>query len=72
MPYYVYRIGPFGQLHKLDEFASFKAASALAKSLRAATDAPSQTRVKMIFAADEQLAEDLLCQVREVPPPGDE
>ncbi len=72
MPYFVYRIGAFGQLQKLDERASFKDASALAKSLRAAADAPPQTRVKVIFAADEQLAEDLLCQVREAPPPGDE
>jgi hypothetical protein len=72
MPYYVYRIGAFGQLQKLDEFDAFKAASARAKALRAAADAPPQTRVKVMFAASERLAEELLCQVREAPPPGDE
>ena len=72
MPYYLYRIGPFGQLHKLDEFESFKAASAQAKALRGAAEAPKHSRIKVMFAANEQLAEELLCQVREAPPPGDE
>ncbi len=72
MPYYIYRVGPFGQLQKLEERESFKDASALAKALRATDDATPHARVKVIFAADEQLAEDLLCQVREAPPPGDE
>jgi len=72
MPYYVYRIGSFGQLQKLEERASFKDASALAKAFRAAGDAMPQTRVKVIFAADELLAEGLLCEVREAPPAGDE
>jgi hypothetical protein len=72
MPYYLYRIGPFGQLHKLDEFENFKSASARAKALRAAADAPRHSRIKVMFAANEALAEELLCQVREAPPPGDE
>jgi len=72
MPYYLYRIGPFGQLHKLDEFDSFKLASARAKAMRSAAEAPRHSRIKVMFAANEQLAEELLCQVREAPPPGDE
>jgi hypothetical protein len=72
MPYYLYRIGPFGQLHKLDEFENFKAASAQAKALRSAAEAPRHSRIKVMFAANEQLAEELLCQVREAPPAGDE
>lgn len=72
MPYYLYRIGPFGQLHKLDEFENFKAASTQAKALRAAPEAPRHSRIKVMFAANEQMAEELLCQVREAPPPGDE
>ena len=72
MAYYLYRIGPFGQLQKLDEFDSFKLASARAKSLRSAAEAPKHSRIKVIFAANEPLAEELLCQAREAPPPGDE
>jgi hypothetical protein len=72
MPYYLYRIGPFGQLHKLDEFENFRSASAQAKALRSAVEAPKHSRIKVMFADNEQLAEELLCQVREAPPPGDE
>ena len=50
MPYYVYRVGPFAQLHKLAEFDAFKPASAHAKALRAAPDHPPQTRIKLMFA----------------------
>jgi hypothetical protein len=72
MPYYLYRIGSFGQLEKLDAFDAFKAASARAKVLRGAADAPPQSKIKVMFAANEQLAEELLCQVREPGPSGDE
>ena len=72
MPYYVYRVGPFAQLLKLAEFDAFKPASAHAKALRAAPDQPPQTRIKIMFAGCEALAEDLLCQVREAGPSGDE
>lgn len=71
MPYYIYRVKPFGQLEKLAEFPAFKDASARAKALRAAEPlAPG--RVKVMFADDERLAEDLLCQLRDPAPSGDD
>ena len=72
MPYYIYRVGPFAQLEKLAEFAAFKPASAHAKTLRAEPDAAAQTRIKVMFADTEQAAEELLCQVREPGPAGDD
>jgi hypothetical protein len=72
MPYYIYRVGPFAQLHKLAEFDAFKPASAHAKALRAAPDHPPQSKIKVMFAGTERLAEELLCQVREAGPSGDE
>jgi hypothetical protein len=70
MPYYVYRVLPFAQLRKLAEFDAYKAASAQAKTLRA--DATEPGTVKIIFADNELHAEDLLCQVRQAPPLGDD
>lgn len=66
MPYYVYEINekPIRQLAKLAQFASFKEASADAKRLRAET---AERNVKVIFAANELEAEDLLSQVRQAP-----
>ena len=72
MPYYVYRVKPFAQLEKLDEFAAFKEASARAKALRAAQAPDDPGRIKVMFAGNEQLAEDLLCQVRDPGPAGDD
>jgi hypothetical protein len=72
MPYYVYRVGPFAQLLRLAQFDAFRPASAHAKALRAVPDQPAQTRIKIMFAASETLAEELLCQVREAGPSGDE
>ncbi|MCU0964081.1 MAG: hypothetical protein MUF08_03255 [Burkholderiaceae bacterium] len=72
MPYYVYRVGPFAQLLKLAQFDAFRPALAHAKALRAVPDQPAQTRIKIMFAASETLAEELLCQVREAGPSGDE
>jgi len=72
MPYYVYRMGPFAQLEKRAEFDAFKPASEHAKALRAAQGSSSQSRIKLMFAETEQLAEELLCQVREPGPLGDE
>jgi hypothetical protein len=71
MPYYVYRVGPLGVLSKLAEFAVFRDASAHAKAARAApaeggTGLPG--RVKVMFAANELAAEDLLSQPREAGP----
>lgn len=66
MPYYVYEINekPIRQLAKLAQFPSFKEASADAKRLRAEV---AERNVKVIFAANELEAEDLLSQVRQAP-----
>jgi hypothetical protein len=65
MPYYVYEVveQPIRQLRKLAQFPSFKESSAEAKRLRA----ESERNVKVIFAANELEAEDLLSQVRPAP-----
>ena len=75
MPYYLYRVtqvGPVKQLEKITEFGFFKHASAEAKRLRQASDLPAGTLVKVIFAENELQAEDLLGQVREAGPSGDD
>lgn len=72
MPYYVYRVLPFAQLEKQAEFAAFRDASAHAKALRAAGDGPASGKVKVMFAENPEQAEDLLCQVRDPGPSGDE
>lgn len=72
MPYYVFSVRPFAQIEKLAEFSAFKEASAHAKTLRTAPAAHSDTKIKLMFADNEQLAEDLLCQVREPGPTGDD
>lgn len=74
MPYYVYRVLPFAQLEKLAEFGAFVQASAHAKVLRAAEKAAPQgkVKVKVMFAENEQAAEDLLCQIRDPGPSGDD
>lgn len=75
MPYYIYRIMPLGVLQKLDQFERFAEASARAKALRAA-DPPGSAamagRVKVMFAENELQAEDLLSQVREAGPSGED
>ncbi len=72
MPYYIYRVAPMAQLHKLAEFDAFKPASVHAKTLRAEPGGAAQDKIKVIFASTEQQAEELLCQVREPGPLGDE
>lgn len=72
MPYYVYAVKPFAQLQKLAEFPIFKEASVHAKSLRASQAAQPGERIKVMFADDAQTAEDMLLQVREAPPDGDD
>jgi hypothetical protein len=71
MPYYVYRVLPFAQLHKLAEFDNFKQASTHAKQLRTAPE-QAKGRIKVMFADDEMQAEDLLCMPREAAPDGDD
>lgn len=72
MPYYVYTVKPFAQLEKLAEFSAFKEASAHAKALRAGRPAGPSARIKVIFADSPLAAEDLMLQVREAPPDGDD
>ena len=69
MPYYVYRVFPFRRLEKVDELPSFRDASTRAKALRASPDLPADCTVKVVFAATEPEAEDLLSEVR-APKPG--
>ncbi|MCW5660805.1 MAG: hypothetical protein KIT60_24165 [Burkholderiaceae bacterium] len=71
MPYFVFSIQPFARIRKLAEFTTFKDASAHAKALRAA-QVEGGARIKVMFAESEQLAEDLLCQIREPGPAGDD
>jgi len=71
MPYFVFSIQPFAQIRKLAEFPAFKDASAHAKALRA-TRVDGNATIKVMFAENEQLAEDLLCQIRDPSPAGDD
>ena len=72
MPYYVFAVEPLGLLRKLAEFEAFKDASAQAKALRSAQPAGAQLRIKVMFADNQLAAEDLLSQLREPGPTGDE
>ena len=72
MPYFVFSVRPFAQIEKLAEFAGFKEASTHAKALRASQAVAADAKIKVMFAEDQQLAEDLLCQVREAGPIGDD
>ena len=72
MPYFVFAVGPFSVLKKLAEFDAFKDASVHAKALRQAPQADVATRIKVMFADTPLAAEDLLLQVREAPPDGDD
>jgi len=72
MPYFVFSIQPFAQIRKLAEFAAFKDASAHAKALRAAQAGDDSVTIKVMFAQTEQLAEDLLCQIRDPSPASDD
>lgn len=67
MPYYIYKIvpHPIRRLEKLAQHDAFKAASADAKRLRQESDAADGTLVKVIFADNELLAEDMLNQPTE-------
>ncbi len=69
MPYFIYRVFPFRRLERVEVLPAFGAASARAKVLRADPARPADCTIKVIFAEDENHAEDLLSQVRE-PTPG--
>jgi hypothetical protein len=72
LPYYIYRVMPLGVVRKLDQFERFGDASARAKALRVADGPGTPGKVKVMFADNELQAEDLLSQVREPGPAGDE
>ena len=69
MPYFIYRVFPFRRLERVEVLPAFAAASARAKLLRADPGLPADCTIKVLFAEDENHAEDLLTQVRE-PTPG--
>ena len=68
MPYFIYKIGPLNILNKQAQADNFKEAKALANELRKGLDPNRGTLVKMIFAENELLAEDILSQPRELDP----
>lgn len=72
MPYYIYRIQPLGVLQKIEQHDRFAEASARAKALRAVAMPGVTGKVKVMFAENELQAEDLLSQVREAGPAGDD
>lgn len=69
MPYFIYKVlPPLGNLEKVAQHDAFKDASAQAKSLRKAEDSQTGCQIKVIFADNELMAEDLLSQVRDPEP----
>lgn len=73
MPYFVYAVRPFAQLQQLGEHAAFRDASQQAKALRAELHAADpRPQVRVMFAATALEAEDLLLQIRDPRPAGDE
>jgi hypothetical protein len=72
MPYYLYAVRPMAQLEQLAEHAAFSAASAQAKQLRAGLAPGDRTSIRVMFAATALEAEDLLLQVRDPRPAGEE
>ena len=72
MPYYLFAVKPMAQLELLAEFDAFAPASAQAKAVRAAQRPGDPMRVKVMFAATRLEAEDLILQVRDPGPLGDD
>lgn len=70
MPYFIYRIEefPVRRLELVDRDDVFRTASARTKALRADPELPPGCTVRMVFAANELEAEDLLNQRREAAP----
>jgi len=69
MPYFIYKVhAPLNNLEKVAQHVSFKDASKTVKKLREAPDMASGAKIRMIFAANELEAEDLLSQVRKPEP----
>lgn len=72
MPYFIYAVQPAAQLHQLGECVSYSEASREARALRAAQPANELKRIRIVFAETPLAAQDLLLQVREAPPDGDD
>ncbi len=70
MPYYIYKVfeTPIRRLEKIEGHEVFKEASARAKTLRRELAMSEGCVVKVVFADNELLAEDILSQVREPQP----
>lgn len=70
MPYYIYKIFefPMKRLEKIEQHDVYRTAADRSKTLRRELALSEQCNVKMIFAENELLAEDLLTQVREPAP----
>jgi hypothetical protein len=70
MPYFIYYVfeRPIRRLQPAGREEAFRAASARTKALRAAADLPAGAAVRMVFAASELEAEDLLNRVRDAAP----
>jgi hypothetical protein len=69
LPYFVYRIFPPGPAEHVEQCLSFRDASARAKALRAEPGHPPGCTFKVVFAANEIDAAELLAQSR-APKPG--
>lgn len=75
MSYYIYKVcrKPILRLEKIEKHEGFRAASERVKKLRQELSLDDSCEVKMIFAENELVAEDLLSQTREpVPELGDD
>ncbi|MDE1950081.1 MAG: hypothetical protein KGI35_15785 [Burkholderiales bacterium] len=72
MPYHVFLTRPFAAPELLACFDSFVDASRRAKALRSVGGAPGPAKIRIMFAASAEEAENLLCQVRDPAPAGDE
>jgi hypothetical protein len=68
VPYFIYRVFPFRRLEKVAQTPSFAEASAQAKALRASPDRAADCAIKVVFAAGDAEAEQLLLQPREKAP----
>jgi hypothetical protein len=72
MPYYIYKVtqGPTAlvkHLEKLEEYDAYKDARNRAREMRSQMQAVETETVKVIFAASELEAEELLMEKREAP-----
>jgi hypothetical protein len=72
MPYFIYSVQPAAQLQQLGQCVTYTEAARQARALRAAQAAQEARRIRIIFADTSLAAEDLLLQVRDAPPDGDD